>query len=33
MGSDGKVKGVELHDGTVVEADAVILGVGIKPNS
>ena len=32
-GSDGKVDGVLLADGTHVPADAVIVGVGITPNS
>src|SRR5215472_2825418 len=31
-GSDGKADGVRLADGTHVEADAVIVGVGITPN-
>jgi 3-phenylpropionate/trans-cinnamate dioxygenase ferredoxin reductase subunit len=32
-GSDGKADGVLLADGTHVPADAVIVGVGITPNS
>ena len=31
-GADGKVSGVELEDGTVLEADAVILSMGYEPN-
>jgi nitrite reductase (NADH) large subunit len=27
------VEAVELHDGTILEADAVVLAVGIKPNT
>mmetsp|Transcript_48683 Transcript_48683/g.122489 ORF Transcript_48683/g.122489 Transcript_48683/m.122489 type:complete len:586 (+) Transcript_48683:43-1800(+) len=29
----GKVTGVELSDGTVLPADVVVLGVGVKPNT
>jgi len=32
-GRDGKVAGVRLADGGYVEADAVIVGVGITPNT
>jgi 3-phenylpropionate/trans-cinnamate dioxygenase ferredoxin reductase subunit len=32
-GRDGKVAGVRLADGSDVEADAVIVGIGIKPNT
>ena len=32
-GRDGKVAGVRLADGGYVEADAVVVGVGITPNS
>ena len=32
-GSDGKATGVRLADGSHVAADAVIVGVGIAPNS
>jgi 3-phenylpropionate/trans-cinnamate dioxygenase ferredoxin reductase component len=32
-GTDGRVAGVRLGDGTVVAADAVIVGVGITPNT
>lgn len=31
IGKDGVVTGVELDDGTIIEADAVILGTGIQP--
>lgn len=30
---DGRVTGVELEDGTILEADVVIVGVGVKPNT
>src|SRR5215469_15430809 len=33
MGRDGKVAGVRLADGRVVEADTVVVGVGITPNT
>jgi 3-phenylpropionate/trans-cinnamate dioxygenase ferredoxin reductase subunit len=33
IGRDGKVAGVRLADGRVVESDAVIVGVGITPNT
>jgi len=33
IGAAGKVTGVRLADGDVVAADAVVVGVGIKPNS
>jgi 3-phenylpropionate/trans-cinnamate dioxygenase ferredoxin reductase subunit len=32
-GSDGRASGVRLADGSHVDADAVIIGVGITPNS
>ncbi|UQA96767.1 NAD(P)/FAD-dependent oxidoreductase [Streptomyces halobius] len=32
-GGDGRVDGVLLADGTRIEADAVIVGVGVTPNS
>ena len=32
-GESGKVEGVELEDGTQVEADAVVLSMGYEPNS
>lgn len=32
LGAD-KVEGVELEDGTVLEADLVVMAVGIRPNS
>jgi 3-phenylpropionate/trans-cinnamate dioxygenase ferredoxin reductase subunit len=32
-GKDGHVAGVRLGDGTVVPADAVIVGIGITPNT
>ena len=31
IGVDGKVSGVELTDGTVLDADVVIVGAGIQP--
>jgi 3-phenylpropionate/trans-cinnamate dioxygenase ferredoxin reductase component len=31
-GRDGRVAGVELSDGSVIDADVVIAGVGITPN-
>lgn len=33
QGKDGKVNGVKLEDGTVIEADAVVLAIGYEPNS
>ena len=33
LGKDGEVSGVQLADGTVVEADAVIFAVGYRPNT
>jgi NADPH-dependent 2,4-dienoyl-CoA reductase/sulfur reductase-like enzyme len=30
---DGRVVGVELSDGTTVEADVVVVGVGVTPNT
>jgi 3-phenylpropionate/trans-cinnamate dioxygenase ferredoxin reductase subunit len=30
--SGGKVTGVELHDGTVLPADAVVVAIGVQPN-
>jgi 3-phenylpropionate/trans-cinnamate dioxygenase ferredoxin reductase component len=32
-GKDGHVSGVRLGDGTVVAADAIIVGIGITPNT
>lgn len=32
VGSDGRVTGVELDDGRVVEADIVLVGIGVVPN-
>lgn len=32
-GLEGKVTGVELEDGSVLEADVVVMGVGIKANT
>jgi 3-phenylpropionate/trans-cinnamate dioxygenase ferredoxin reductase component len=32
LGSDGRVTGVELSDGTRLDADFVIIGVGLIPN-
>jgi 3-phenylpropionate/trans-cinnamate dioxygenase ferredoxin reductase subunit len=32
-GADGHVAGVRLGDGTVVTADAVVVGIGIAPNT
>lgn len=31
VGKDGAVVGVELTDGTCIEADLVLLGTGIQP--
>ncbi|XAS74965.1 FAD-dependent oxidoreductase [Dermatophilaceae bacterium Sec6.4] len=31
-GTDGRASGVQLQDGTVIEADAIIVGIGIAPN-
>jgi 3-phenylpropionate/trans-cinnamate dioxygenase ferredoxin reductase subunit len=31
--SDGRATGVSLADGTVIEADAVLVAVGVRPNS
>ena len=31
--SDGRATGVTLGDGTVIEADAVLVAVGVKPNT
>lgn len=33
VGDDGKVTGVELADGTKIDADIVILGTGIQPST
>ena len=32
-GSDGRVDGVRLADGTTVEADVVVVGIGVVPNT
>lgn len=32
-GENGKVSGVELEDGTILDADAVVLSMGYEPNS
>ncbi len=32
LGDDGKVSGILLDDGTEIEADAVVLAMGYKPN-
>ena len=32
IGSNGKVSGAKLSDGTVVEVDCVIVGIGVTPN-
>ena len=32
LGDNGKVSGVELSDGTVLDADVVVIGVGLIPN-
>lgn len=32
VGAKGRVSGVELEDGTVLPADAVLVGIGIVPN-
>ena len=33
IGGNGKVEGVELHDGTTIAADAVVVAVGIRANA
>ncbi len=33
IGDNGKVSGVQLSDGTVIDADAVIFAVGYRPNT
>lgn len=33
VGQDGQVTGVELNDGTVVDADIVLVGIGVVPNT
>ncbi len=33
IGEDGKVKGVRLADGKIIDADLVIASIGYKPNS
>ncbi|MEJ2888611.1 NAD(P)/FAD-dependent oxidoreductase [Actinomycetospora aeridis] len=33
LGRDGRVSGVRLADGTEIDADAVVVGVGITPNT
>ncbi|KQW32262.1 pyridine nucleotide-disulfide oxidoreductase [Rhizobium sp. Root274] len=32
IGLDGRVKGAELSDGTVLDVDIVIIGIGVLPN-
>jgi 3-phenylpropionate/trans-cinnamate dioxygenase ferredoxin reductase component len=33
LGRDGRVSGVRLGDGTLVDADTVVVGIGITPNT
>lgn len=33
VGGDGRVAGVELDDGTVIDADVVLVGIGVVPNT
>lgn len=33
VGDDGRLAGVELADGTVIEADLAIVGIGVIPNT
>jgi 3-phenylpropionate/trans-cinnamate dioxygenase ferredoxin reductase subunit len=33
LGRDGRVSGVRLGDGVVIDADTVVIGVGIRPNT
>ena len=33
LGRDGRVAGVRLADGTEIDADAVVVGIGITPNT
>ncbi|PVZ14796.1 NAD(P)/FAD-dependent oxidoreductase [Actinomycetospora cinnamomea] len=33
LGRDGRVAGVRLGDGTEIDADAVVVGIGITPNT
>ncbi|GGZ05817.1 nitrite reductase large subunit NirB [Novosphingobium colocasiae] len=33
LGADGKVTGVRLEDGSVIDADIVVMAVGIRPNT
>lgn len=33
VGKDGKLRGVELEDGTVIPAQLVIVGIGVIPNT
>lgn len=32
IGSDGQVSGAKLSDGTIIEVDCVIIGIGVTPN-
>jgi len=32
IGEDGRVRGAELSDGTVIDIDFVIVGIGVTPN-
>ncbi|MDQ2796975.1 MAG: FAD-dependent oxidoreductase [Actinomycetota bacterium] len=33
IGTDGRASGVRLDDGSLIEADAIVVGVGITPNT
>jgi 3-phenylpropionate/trans-cinnamate dioxygenase ferredoxin reductase component len=33
LGRNGTVTGVRLHDGTILSADLVVVGIGIEPNT
>ena len=33
LGQDGRLTGVELEDGSVIEADMAVVGIGVLPNS
>ena len=33
IGQNGAVTGVQLHDGTILAADLVVVGIGIEPNA